>query len=305
MVEDKDPWKRRFFLLVNNQQADEDLPDIWSQFKRERIEQVNSAIGSIRDKLLENERREVDKLCRETPDDEAKLLRKMKDCRLLGDHFWRLLFAAIRDRESKPIGNDKKVPIMEGGQTHLLTMEDIEDKFWKENQDILKSCKSVPDQMIHEDSIDAFLNVNALESSLRKSYDLRLEEAKTTLAAENPKLNADELGKQAAAHAKKETKESREAKLLQHRLAMKAEEEVQRSIQRAMAKFNIPVYVFRGVNTNDAVGKFLKSFDIKMSKLKGFKPGEKKNRSLECEHDIGALALLPTGPLASFVQVGL
>ena len=87
------------------------------------------------------------------------------------------------------------------------------------------------------------------------------------------------------------------------RLAMKAEEEVQRSIQRAMAKFNIPVYVFRGVNTNDAVGKFLQSFDIKMSKLKGFKPGEKKNRSLECEHDIGALALLPTGPLASFVQV--
>ena len=134
---------------------------------------------------------------------------------------------------------------------------------------------------------------------------MRFSEAKATMAGENPKWKTDQLDKQAAAQAKKETKESKEAQMLQHSVAMKAEEEVQWSIQRAMAKFNIPVHIFRGVNTYDEVGRLLESFDIPMSRLKCFKPGETKKHSLECEHDIGAMALLPTGPLVSFVQVGL
>jgi len=90
--------------------------------------------------------------------------------------------------------------------------------------------------------------------------------------------------------AKKEVKQSRDAKLLQNRVAMNAEEEVQKRIQKA-----IPVHVFRGVNTFDDVGRLLQSLGIKQG-------GGDKN-TFECEHDIVVVALLPSGPLVSFVQV--
>ena len=81
------------------------------------------------------------------------------------------------------------------------------------------------------------------------------------------------------------------------------EHTVQKSIKRAMEEFNIPVYVFRGVNTYDSVGQFIECFGIKMSKLKAFKSGEGL-KGLECEHDIVSVALLPSGqPLVSFTQV--
>ena len=135
-----------------------------------------------------------------------------------------------------------------------------------------------------------------------RSYDKRFFEAKKTIAEEHPKLTNELVEKQAAAQAETETKELRGAKLLQHRVAMMAEDEVQKSILAALKKFGIPGYVFRGVNTYDDIGKFLEGFDMKMSLLKAFKPGDSK-RTLECEHDIGIAALPPSGPLASFVQV--
>ena len=101
--------------------------------------------------------------------------------------------------------------------------------------------------------------------------------------------------------ARRDVKSSSDAKALQHRVAMKAEHDVQRSIKRAMEEYNIPVFIFRGVNTYDDVGRFLESFGFKMSKLKAFK--SKSESALECEHDIATLALLPCGPLVSFTQV--
>ena len=69
-----------------------------------------------------------------------------------------------------------------------------------------------------------------------------------------------------------------------------------------MKEFGIPAYVFRGVNTYNDIGKFLESFDMKLSILKAFKCAD-PNSTLECEHDIGIVALPPSGPLVSFVQV--
>ena len=37
MSEDREPWKRRFLLLLNNAQADKDLPKIWALFKRNNL----------------------------------------------------------------------------------------------------------------------------------------------------------------------------------------------------------------------------------------------------------------------------
>ena len=52
-----------------------------------------------------------------------------------------------------------------------------------------------------------------------------------------------------------------------------------------------------------AIGKLLgENLGFKMSKLKAFESGGSKS-TLECEHDISALALPPSGPLVSFIQV--
>ena len=185
-----------------------------------------------------------------------------------------------------------------------MTMGELEEKFILENEDSFKSQTSVPDQMIHEDLIDAYLSTSSVEKSLKKSYEDKLAEAREALAAENPKWKTEQVEKQAAVQAKKEVKGSSEAKSLQNRVAMMAEHEVQKSIKRAMEEYQIPVFIFRGVNTYDDVGRLLESFGINMSKLKAFKSGE-ASKTLECEHDIATVALLPCGILVSFTQVEL
>ena len=295
-------WKELFFLLSDNKQPDDQLPLMWAQFKTSQLNRsdIEAAIESFKDQLEDNVKAELDKLLRDTS--EAQLLDLMKRSSLLGDNFWCLLFAAIRDRRSHLIG-DGKTKILEGGQTKLMTIKDIEEKFLSENLNILRSFTCVPDQMIHKDLIEAHFNTKSMEESLRKSYENTLAETKKSMAEDNPKCKEEEIEKQAAGQAKKEVKQSRDAKLLQNRVAMNAEEEVQKSIQKAMEEFKIPVHVFRGVNTFDDVGRLLQSLGIKLSKLKTFKQGGSDRNTFECEHDIVVVALLPSGPLVSFVQV--
>ena len=328
-------WKRLFNLLFNNKEPDEKLPNMWAQFKAENLHRsdLRTAIESLKDHLHEDVRTKlcdinsegnidddnllvsavkyrlpnnvIDKLCDLSIGEtsaEACILAAMRECAQLDDNFWRLLFTAIRDREVDVISEEKRISILEGGQTKHMSMTDIEQKFNLENRDILTAQRAVPDQMIHDDLIDAHFNTESVRESLKRSFEKKLTEAKATLAEDNPRLTRDEVEKQAAAQAKMETKESREAKLLQHRVAMLAEEEVQKSILAAMKEFGIPVYVFRGVNTYDNIGKFLEGFRMKMSMLKAFKSGDSKG-TLECEHDIGIVALPPSGPLVSFNQV--
>ena len=145
-------WKELFLLLSNNKQPDDQIPLMWAQFKASQLD-IEAAIESFKDQLEDNVKAELDKLLKDTS--EAQLLDLMKSCTLLGDNFWCLLFAAIRDRESHLIGDDKTVSILEGGQTKLVTIKGIEETFLSENLDILRSFTCVPNQMIHKDLIDA------------------------------------------------------------------------------------------------------------------------------------------------------
>ena len=336
----KEIWKRLFHVLFNNKVADEELPNIWAKFKKENLHKsdIRTAIESFKDHLHKDVRKRLNESSEGSADEVSLLASSLKDlsvqyqipnevmdklCDLrieetgaeasilsllrtsqLDNDFWRLLFTDIRDREVDVISEEKRIPILEGGQTKHMSMTNIEQKFNLENPDLLTAQRAVPDQMIHDDLFDAHVNTESVRESLKSSYDKRFSEAKATLAEENPRWTNKEVEKQAAAQAKQEIKESREAKQLQHRVAMMAEDEVQKSILRAMKEFDIPVFVFRGVNTYDDIGKFLdEGFDIKMSRLKAFSSGNSKS-TLECEHDINAIALLPSGPpLVSLVQV--
>ena len=324
----KDIWKRLFNLLFNNREPDDELPNIWAQFKKENLHRSDfrTALKSLKYHLNEEARKKLYDTSSEWSADDVRLLVKecsqqyqiandvietcgeasivtaLNKCPLLDKDFWRLLFTVMRDREVEEVSKEKRIPILEGGQTRLMSMTEIEQKFISENPDLLTTQRSVPDQMIHEDLIDAHFNTESVRESLKRSYDKRFSEAKKMIAEENPKLTDEEVERQAAAQAKKETKESREVEQLKHRVAMMAEDEVQKSILRAMKEFGIPVFVFRGVNTNNDIGRFLPGFGMKMSKLKAFKSGDSKS-TLECEHDISAIALPPSGPLVSFVQV--
>ena len=332
-------WKRLFDLLFNNKEPDDELPDMWAQFKKGHLHrsEIRTAIESFKELLPEDVRKKFCELSSEGSagevsstmtecsleefqllDDfmgklfdlsidenggEAEILDLMRKCDLLDDNFWRLLFTAIRDRKVGQISEERRIPILEGGQTIHMSMGDIEQRFISENPDLLTEQRSVPDQMIHEDLIDAQFNTESVRESLRRSYDKTLSEAMRTLAADNPRWTEKEVEKQAAVQAKQETCESREAQFLKHRVAMTAEHVVQKSILRAMQECGIPVYVFRGVNTYDDIGKLLdEGFGSKMSKLKAFKSAGSKS-TLECENDISAMALLPCGPLVSFIQV--
>ena len=304
MGEAREIWKRLFFLLYNNKEPDNDLPTMWTLFKAANLQDSDlmAAIESIRHKLEDEVREKLDSLFSADKTGTANLLYLMKEDSLLKDDFWYLLFGAVRDRGCSPINDNMKICILEGGQMKQMTMGELEEKFILENRDSFKSQTSVPDQMIHEDLIDAFLSTSSVKDSLKKSYEEKLAEAIETNRADNPKQKNDDVEKHAAVQAKKEVKRSSEANSLQYREAMMAEHEVQKSIKRAMEEFGIPVFIFRGVNTYEDVGRFLESFGFKMSRLKALKSGE-ATKTLECEHDIATLALLPCGPLVSFSQV--
>ena len=183
MDEAKEIWKRLFFVLHNNKQPDDDLPTMWTPFKAGNLQDgdLESAIESIGHLLQDDVRKKLNSLCSANKEGKANLLYSMKEDSLLNDDFWCLLFSAFRDRGCSPIDDTMKICILEGGQMKQMTMAELEDKFASENRDKFKSQTSVPDQMIHEDLIDAHLNVKSQEALLQKSYDMRFSEAKATM----------------------------------------------------------------------------------------------------------------------------
>ena len=81
MSEDREPWKRRFLLLLNNAQADKDLPKMWVRFKRNNLattELIKSAIVKIKDRLQKSESEELDRLYEDASGNEAWLLTRIK-----------------------------------------------------------------------------------------------------------------------------------------------------------------------------------------------------------------------------------
>ena len=204
MSEAKEIWKRLFFLLHNNSQLDNELPSMWTRFKAEHLQKsdLETAIAEISDTLCDDLRDRLNSLLSDGKTTKTSLLCDMQTDSLLTDDFWCLLFfRAIRDSECTPIDDNTSISLVEAGQTKQMTMTELEERFGSENKDNLKSQTSVPDQMIHEDLIDAYLSTDSIECSLKQAYEIKLSEALEALATENPRWKKEEVEKQAVAQA--------------------------------------------------------------------------------------------------------
>ena len=163
-------WKRPFFVLHYNKQPNIDLPNIWSRFKQDNLRDsdLELAIRRISYLLKESEKEKLNSIrsaYTTSTDCERSLLDFLNDDPLLKDDFWYLLFKAVRDIGCSPLDKDRQICVLEGGQTKLMSMEEVEQKFITENKDDTKSQASVPDQLIHEDLIDAYLSTSAWMTS--------------------------------------------------------------------------------------------------------------------------------------------
>ena len=215
---------------------------------------------------------------------------------------WKTLTLVIGDKETKRIDHNKTVAIIEGGQLRHFTVEDLEDKFLEENQDIFISQISVPSELIHIDQIEPHINSETVIQQLKEVYEKRVPEILELLQKEYPKKKKEDIERKAKKQALEETKSLKEATWVCQRIALCAEDTVAKSITRAATKGGIPVIVIRGVKIHEEISKYLSDLGIVSSKLKCITKRDKEG-TLECEHDVGVIALAQTGVVTSFVQV--
>ena len=72
----KEIWKRLFNLLFNNKEPDDELPNMWAQFKSENLHKsdIRTAIESLKDYLHEDMRKNLCDINTEQNVDEGSLL---------------------------------------------------------------------------------------------------------------------------------------------------------------------------------------------------------------------------------------
>ena len=116
-------------------------------------------------------------------------------------------------------------------------------------------------------------------------------------------MKEEERQKRAENQALDDIKKSQDHELLDSRQAVYAENLVQQAIKKAAEKFDIPMTILCGVKTFHDIGKPLADLGITLSPLKSFKSAGHEG-SQEVETDITAVALTPTGPVISCVEVG-
>ena len=293
-------WKTIFFTL-NNNQLDRDVLPMWKQFKGGNLEvrditevfMHHNFTDKVKVKFKEMEARNIKS---------RDLLEEMKREPIFGEEEWKSLVIRLRDRESKTLNTDGSVLIVEGGHSKFFTIKNLEDKFANENPDYQHTQTSIPENLVHDDNFEAHLNRQTIIKVIQKQYENDCQGIKEELQNESPKRKHEEVCKQAEKEALKRIRKSKDFQYLQQRDSLYAEYIVQKSVLEAAKEQNIPVVIFRGVNTYEDIGQFLKSLGILTSKLKSFQPTEKAS-SYECEHDIAIFALTSCGPVASFVQV--
>ena len=156
--------------------------------------------------------------------------------------------------------------------------------------------------LIHEDTFGHLFNKESIEQNLKTMYEKILTEKREMLTMLQPNRKGEEIEKEAVKSAEEELSKTRESQAFQNRESLLAEDLVQKSIYRAAVARDLPIHIFRGVNTYQHVGKFLEAFGIHCSELKSFFEGERFS-SRESENDIVGVALPPSGPVVTFVQV--
>ena len=287
--------------MVSNGEDEETLQPMWRQFKHGRLEKkhIQEVFQNHADLFTEDIAVIFAGIDAQTTTCN-ELLQAMKTA--FSDDVWKALTLVIRDKETKLIDHNKTVAILEGGQVKHFTVEQLEGKFIETNKDLLTSQISVPSELVHNDQIEPELNIDLLIQGLKEDYEGRIPEILEKLQKEYPKKKKEELEREANKQALEEIKVSKEATWACQRIALCAEDTVAKSILRAAKKGNTPVIIFRGVKTWEEISQYLTDLGIVSSKLKLITKRE-AGSTMECEHDVGVIALAYIGVVVSFIQV--
>ena len=283
-------WQNIFLKLYNNEEEHEG----WKQFKAENLSKEN-ILESFEDKTFERFNTAKAKLLElsSRASNSTELVAEMKKEPLFEDEIWRKLLFVIRDRESRPLDNNKTVRVMTGGIVRHMTNEDLEEKLMTDMPDLMMSQTCIPEHLVHDQA--ELLASEGLRQKVKNMYE---NEVKVTLEEkirDNPKKKEEQLRKETEKLVLADIKKSSEASTLQKRKADEAEAIVQRAIHRSAKKYGIPLTQFRGINTKKDVAEYLRDFGIHCS---NFGKG-----SGEVEHDVAVVAALPTGLVVTFIQV--
>ena len=138
-------------------------------------------------------------------------------------------------------------------------MRDLEDNFEHENLGILVSQVCIPEMLIHEDTFGHLFNKESIEQNLKTMYEKILTEKREMLTMLQPNRKGEEIEKEAVKSAEEELSKTRESQAFQNRESLLAEDLVQKSIYRAAIARDLPIHIFRGVNTYKHVGKLRNS----------------------------------------------
>ena len=287
--------------LVNNGDDEETVQPMWCQFMPGRLEKKH-----IQEVFQKHAQLFTEDIITIYADIDAQttscndLFQSMKTA--FSDEVWKILTLVIRDKETTVIDHNKTVEILEGGQSRYFTVKDLEDKFMEDYPDLFTSQISVPSELIHNDFIEPEINIEKVIEQLKDHYDQRIAEVLEKLQTDYPKKKKEELEREAKKQALEETKHLKEATWACQRIALCAEDTVAKSIRRAAEKAGTPVIIFQGVKTLEEISQYLCDLGIVSSKLKCITK-RKKDSTLECEHDVGVIALAHSGVVTSFVQV--
>ena len=296
-------WKDNFIkYLFNNKEEETNLFPMWRQFVNGILSNQDiKAVVENSDGLFQCEVKDnlID-LAKKTNNCADFLDELGKDSSFFRDDDWKILLILLRDRESKIIDKEKTIRIMEGGHERSMNIEELQEKFMEDYPYLLTTQSTFPDQLLHNDQERR--STENLIHEIKNLYEENRQTKLVNLKKDYPKKNAKELYKQAEREAKDETVKSKKGQLVASRFSLEAEDNVQKAIKKAAKVHEVPVVVFRGVNTFADVCKHLEDFGIKASTLKNFSKPSSSN-SQECENDIVVVALTTTGPVVSFIQV--
>ena len=240
-------YKKLTKKLLDSQKGNSDHSPIWDVFNEETIcsEVLNQALNKIPSKFKNKKLQE---------DDQNTTIASLLKDRTLSDAFWEQFFFSLRDIGcekfliSGTLDTSKAITVKCAGDDLDINLEKLDQNVLTDYCNILHGQTAVPEIILFDE------DKKVMMEQIKKKYEKSLKR----------KHVSDPDGKTSLLLMK----ESPEAKHLHDLQSKEAEFYVQQKLIDLGKAKNICMFVLRGLQTYENVGKHLQTFGIKLSKLR-------------------------------------